>query len=271
MIFDFNETRSPTYQAIIFSLKILLMVFVVSFVWEFGIEDSFFDFSSPETNLIHLEYVITIFAFTIIALIAPTITLARYIERRNLSESQIHHLATHDTLTSLPNRTLLFDRLNQAIARAQRDGIKFAVLYIDLDDFKLVNDQMGHDAGDFVLVSNARRLTHRLRETDTVARIGGDEFVAIVTDIKTDEQVRDLIEWIQNEVALPHQYNNKTFSVSASIGYALYSDQAIKADDLMCRADRAMYADKALRKDSALTPDSGIDTVQDGPISESQS
>lgn len=183
MLKDFKQHRPPLLQAMLFSLKVFLLVTLLAFLWEFGIEDDMYAFAnsgfSPETTDDHIKYVATVSAFAFLALIVPTSVLARYIQRRDIAEDQAHHLATHDHLTNLPNRNLLFDRLNQAIAHAHRHDDKLAVMFIDLDGFKKVNDKLGHNAGDLILTTIAERLTAALRETDTIARFGGDEFVKI--------------------------------------------------------------------------------------------
>lgn len=248
MLKDFHPTRHPGLQAILFSFKVLFLVSLLACVWEFGFEDDVYAASNwgltPETVKEHLRYVGTITAFAFIALIAPTYTLYRYIKRRDQAENHAHHLAGHDSLTDLPNRDLLFDRLEHAIAHAHRHNDKLGVLFIDLDGFKGVNDLLGHNAGDFVLCATANRLKKTLRETDTVARFGGDEFVALITEVKSADQIIELTRVIKKAVTKPSEFEGTNVTVGASVGYAIYPDQASKPDDLICLADVAMYEDK---------------------------
>lgn len=248
MLIDFKEHRPPLLQAMLFSLKVFLLVTLLAFLWEFGIEDNFFAYANPglppETTDDHIKYVATVSAFAFLALIIPTSVLARYIRRRDIAEDQAHHMATHDSLTNLPNRNLLFDRLNQAIAQAHRHDGKLAVMFIDLDGFKKVNDKLGHNAGDLILSTIAKRLTTVLRETDTVSRFGGDEFVTIIPDLKSINQLQILTDKIKNEVAAPVQFEGTTITVGSSIGYAVYPDHATEPDILICMADKAMYKEK---------------------------
>lgn len=248
MFIDFKEHRPPLLQAMLFSLKVFLLVTLLAFLWEFGIEDDISAFAnsdlSPESTDEHIKYVTTVSAFAFLALIIPTSVLARYIRRRDIAENQAHHLATHDNLTNLPNRNLLFDRLNQAIAHAHRHDSKLAVMFIDLDGFKKVNDKLGHNAGDLILSTIAKRLTTVLRETDTVARFGGDEFVTIISDVKSINQLQTLADKIRNEISAPVQFEGAPITVGSSIGHAVYPDHATESDILICMADKAMYKEK---------------------------
>jgi len=248
MIKDFNSTKSPGLQAVLFSLKAFLMVTVLAIIWEFAFEDDVFSVlsqsSTSESVGEHLNYVITVSVFAFIALIAPTLTLYKYICYRDVAEDQSRHLATHDSLTNLPNRNLLYDRLDQAIAHAHRHQDKLAVMFIDLDGFKGINDQLGHIVGDFVLANTAARLTKTLRETDTIARFGGDEFVVIVGDVVNISQLQILVQKIKIEISAPSEFEGNPVAVGASIGYAMYPEHSTEAEELICKADKAMYEDK---------------------------
>lgn len=256
MLKDFNATKHPGLQAILFSFKVFLLVAILSIIWEFGVEDDLMALANdeipPETVREHIEYIATVSAFAFIALIAPTYTLYRYIQQRDTAEDQARHLATHDPMTNLPNRTLLFDRLDQAISQEHRHGGKLAVLFIDLDGFKGVNDLLGHNAGDFILTTTAQRLKAMLRETDTVARFGGDEFVAIITEVKDTAKLQRLMDKLRNEIAKPAQFDGKSVTVGASIGHAVYPDDATIPDDLIVKADRSMYEDKNREPDPVM-------------------
>jgi diguanylate cyclase (GGDEF)-like protein/PAS domain S-box-containing protein len=175
--------------------------------------------------------------------------VARDISEQVAAQDQLRHLATHDKLTGLANRALLYDLLDQALARAQRLGVSVALLYCDLDHFKPVNDEHGHDAGDDVLVEVARRINEVVRETDTAARIGGDEFVVLLEGARDLDLVagvaRRLLESIRRPIELPVA----TVQVSASIGLVVAPDGCDDADQLMGLADRAMYRAKAEGRD----------------------
>ncbi len=163
-----------------------------------------------------------------------------------LLEEQIlesEHLAYHDALTGLPNRRLLQDRLLQAIAHAARSGCKVAVLLLDLDDFKGVNDTFGHLVGDGVLQEVANRLSGRLRAADTIARTGGDEFT-IVSEVSDPQGARTLVWALEAALVSPLRVERRKVQLGVSVGYALYPDDAIDPSDLCALADRAMYASK---------------------------
>lgn len=153
-------------------------------------------------------------------------------------------LATHDHLTGLPNRALLADRVQQAIAQHARDGVPFALLFIDLDGFKLVNDRCGHQAGDEVLRQVARRLGERVRAVDTVARIGGDEFVVLLAGLAdrslASEIASELVDAVRQPVALP----DGPCAVGASVGVAVHPQDGNDLDALLASADQAMYEAK---------------------------
>ena len=163
---------------------------------------------------------------------------------------ELRRLAYYDTLTSLPNRTLLRDRIDVAIARAHRSGSKVAVLFIDLDYFKTVNDTLGHEAGDRVLVQVAHRLSSVFREVDTVARFGGDEFVAVVSDVKEITDVITVAEKVLRLFETPFEVEGEEVYLSASIGIAMYPDNGKDPSTLIKNADIAMYKAKEEGKNS---------------------
>ncbi|POH70999.1 hypothetical protein C3B59_03265 [Cryobacterium zongtaii] len=165
------------------------------------------------------------------------------ITARRLAEARVEHLAFHDPLTNLPNRLLLLDRLNQALLQASRRGTGVAVLFIDLDRFKFVNDSLGHHAGDAVLMQVGLRLRQHARATDTVSRIGGDEFVVICPDVGRSGDVNKIAEAFQKAISEPIQFGDQVASVDASIGIAfgLGHDDA---ESLLRNADQAMYLAK---------------------------
>ncbi|WP_338759084.1 EAL domain-containing protein [Massilia sp. METH4] len=168
------------------------------------------------------------------------------ITERKLTERHISHIAHHDALTGLPNRILLQDRLAQAIAYANRGGRTMWVLLIDLDRFKFVNDTLGHKAGDQLLVTIAARLRASVRETDTVARLSGDEFVAILAEHADENLKADVVDRIMAALAQPITLVGKEFGVTCSIGVAVYAGDGTPAEHLIEHADIAMYAAKKL-------------------------
>jgi diguanylate cyclase (GGDEF)-like protein/PAS domain S-box-containing protein len=167
------------------------------------------------------------------------------ITARKQYEQRITHQATHDVLTGLPNRALLSERIETAILNAGKTGSSFAVVFIDLDHFKAVNDTMGHAAGDILIRKVAERLQSCLRDTDMVARIGGDEFVLLLPDIRHDyDFVAQIIERILCEVRKPCSLGEREFIVSCSVGISLHPADGMGADTLLKHADIAMYQAK---------------------------
>ncbi|MFC0252514.1 bifunctional diguanylate cyclase/phosphodiesterase [Massilia consociata] len=172
------------------------------------------------------------------------------ITERKLTEQRVHHVAQHDVLTGLPNRSLLQDRLGQAIAYANRSGHAMWVMLIDLDRFKFVNDSMGHKAGDVLLMTVAARLTSSLRDTDTVARLSGDEFVVILSEHSDAPLAPEIVQRVMDSVAQPVMLGTKEFFVTCSIGVAVYPSQGTPADSLIEHADIAMYRAKKLGRNN---------------------
>jgi diguanylate cyclase (GGDEF)-like protein/PAS domain S-box-containing protein len=181
-------------------------------------------------------------------------SVVRDITARKRAEEHIRHLAHHDSLTGLPNRFLFGDRLEAAITRADRHQTRIALVFIDLNKFKPVNDTYGHAVGDMVLIGVAKRLSNCLRKTDTVARIGGDEFVAILEEISGEKEVRRLVSKIMVAVAAPESIDGIEHSLGASLGIALYPDDSSEPMELIDKADKAMYLAKRTGK-VCLFPD----------------
>ncbi len=172
------------------------------------------------------------------------------ITARKLSEQRIQHVAQHDVLTGLPNRSLLQDRLGQAIAYSIRCAHPVWVMLIDLDRFKFVNDSMGHKAGDVLLMTVAARLRSALRDTDTVARLSGDEFVVILTEHEDQKLSADIVQRLMDSVAQPVMLGSKEFFVTCSIGVAVYPTDGAPAESLIEHADIAMYRAKKLGRNN---------------------
>lgn len=167
------------------------------------------------------------------------------ITERKHEEERFQFLANHDVLTGLPNRTLLTDRLEQALAFAERNKTRVAVLFIDLDHFKNINDSLGHDVGDELLRQAALRISACFRRTDTIARLGGDEFIAVLPEIGSENEVISLSEKMLHAFAEKFMVNEHQLSITPSIGISLFPDDALKPVTLMRNADIAMYRAKA--------------------------
>jgi len=162
--------------------------------------------------------------------------------------SELRYVAHYDSLTGIPNRLLLTDRLNQGIASAKREQTKLAVCYIDLDGFKLINDTYGHHMGDSVLVEVVRRITQILRESDTVARVGGDEFVVLLADFSAQVECFSTLQRLHEAIARPIDIQNHTVSVTASTGVCVFPDKGLSVEILLRNADQAMYEAKRTGK-----------------------
>jgi diguanylate cyclase (GGDEF)-like protein/PAS domain S-box-containing protein len=174
--------------------------------------------------------------------------LAADVTERVEHQRQLEHIAHFDTLTGVPNRALLVDRLAQALARAKRDHGLMAVCYVDLDGFKQINDSFGHDAGDKVLVEITGRIKDAVREDDTVARLGGDEFVVLLVGLEVAEECAGTLHRLLERISQPIVVHGTVLSVSASIGVALYPEDEEDADTLLRHADQAMYVAKQAGK-----------------------
>ena len=189
---------------------------------------------------------------TISAVLAPDGHITHYvgsfsdITKDSEAEAEIHRLAYYDPLTQLPNRRLLIDRLGQALAASRRNGHYGALLFLDLDNFKTLNDTRGHDVGDLLLIEIAHRLNASVREGDTVGRLGGDEFVVMLEDLSEDAQMAALQAGIvgmkvREAIAMPYMLKGLEFTGTASIGVSLFCNQGDSVDDLLKHADLAMY------------------------------
>lgn len=158
---------------------------------------------------------------------------------------RLERMAHFDPLTKLPNRVLLADRMEQTMAHVRRHGHLLAICYLDLDGFKPVNDQYGHEAGDQLLVNLAHRLFGHMRENDTVARIGGDEFVLLLSDLKSVEECAQTLVRMLTLIGAPYTVKGgHMVSITASIGVTLYPNDSSDADTLLRHADWAMYQAK---------------------------
>lgn len=203
---------------------------------------------------------------TLALLFASTLTLgmivyvyesmrARVEESLQQARAQLHHLAHHDPLTALPNRTAFYDRLQLTLAQIGQQGRHLAVLFIDLDNFKPINDIYGHETGDQLLIQAATRLRGQIRASDFIGRFGGDEFVMILTDISGHHDARIVADKLVHALSAPFNINGHQCRIGVSIGIGLYPDCASTADSLVHLADHAMYTIKARGKNGyALCP-----------------
>ncbi len=177
--------------------------------------------------------------------VASVICISKEITERKIMEDQLAHMAQYDVLTDLPNRTLFSDRLQHAIAQAKRDKTRIALIFIDLDKFKPVNDTLGHHVGDLLLKAVAQRIQSCMRESDTVGRLGGDEFVVLLPTIQDEQDALVVAEKIRaalnQAIELP---GNHCLNISSSSGIAIYPDHGADDIELSKNADDAMYQAK---------------------------
>lgn len=165
-------------------------------------------------------------------------------EELNAQKDILHYHAHHDSLTSLPNRFLFNDRLNQIIKQAKRNLTKIAVLFIDLDHFKRINDSMGHNVGDELLIEVSKRLKSEIRQTDTIARLGGDEFSIVLNQISNNDEIVAITQNLLRIMNIPFELFERSFYVTLSIGVAVYPEDGTIAEELLKNADAAMYQAK---------------------------
>ncbi|MGO9180541.1 MAG: diguanylate cyclase domain-containing protein [Candidatus Limnocylindrales bacterium] len=190
---------------------------------------------------------------TVIGLVGIT----REINEMRQAEVALQHLATHDPLTDLPNRFLMVDRLTQLLSRARRYGSAFAILFMDIDRFKDVNDSYGHEFGDRVLRAVAQRLTSAVRQNDTVARIGGDEFVIILETAQGAQAADTVAQHVHRALRRPLTLEHRRVRVTVSIGISMYPQHGEDVDTLLRAADSAMYLAKKEGGDRHLSDLSG--------------
>ena len=173
-----------------------------------------------------------------------TATLRQEIRHREDAENKVRHMALHDVLTDLPNRRLFGELAKHALLVANRGRVPFAMLFIDIDGFKAVNDSLGHAFGDWVLQRIAQRLHLQVREADIVARFGGDEFVILLAENCNAERAQQVCEKIIDSISQPFEHNNQQVSVGASIGIAIYQEHGTTIEQLLKKSDAAMYEAK---------------------------
>lgn len=194
-----------------------------------------------------------------------TICIVRDITERKQFEDRIRHLANYDSLTGLPNRMLFYDRLRQAINLAERNRHELSLLYLDLDKFKAVNDSLGHDAGDEILKGAADRIQQQVRESDTVARIGGDEFAVILPEIASQQDAATVARKIIDAMLAVFELNGgkrENVHIGASIGIATFPTDGPDMDALLKVADAAMYKAKQSGSSFSFSTDRKPDPLQ---------
>jgi len=174
-------------------------------------------------------------------------SIVRDISERKAAEQRVFRMAHHDALTELPNRNLFGDRVVEAFKRAKRHTEKLALLFVDLDKFKPINDTYGHAVGDEVLKAAANRLRFGVRATDTVARVGGDEFMVLLEELADAEEAEEIRQKLQTELCQPMRLSHHKVAIGASIGIAVYPDNGSEIAELMDYADQDMYARKHAR------------------------
>jgi diguanylate cyclase (GGDEF)-like protein len=202
-------------------------------------------FTEPDIETLHL----------MAALLGGALGQQLEMERRKQLEDRLQHMAQHDALTKLPNRALFYDRLSQAIARTARSKVPFAVMYMDIDNFKTVNDTHGHAVGDALLCAFSGRVRGFTRASDTFARLGGDEFILVTENLSAEDDAIGIATKIVNGSQQSFDLNGVQIQISSSIGVAVASGPGIEADKLISRADAALYdAKKAGRNGYKVAP-----------------
>lgn len=202
-------------------------------------------------DILTAQVLIILTTLTGAIILIPVVLIRHFkaMEKAEREHARSAYLATHDVLTRLPNRYLFADRFDQAVSYWERTGVSFAVMLIDLDHFKSINDTCGHEVGDQVLRTVADRMAHQIRSYDTVARYGGDEFVVLVTDLSDPEDAKIMGEKILESIRQPIVTNAGKFSISCSIGVSLCPTHGQRLDTLLKAADHAMYRVKQLGRE----------------------
>lgn len=174
----------------------------------------------------------------------------RDITDRMNETKRLEHLAHYDYLTKIPNRFLLIDRVEHLIAQSERNNNIFALLFIDVDRFKMINDTRGHAFGDQVLIETSLRLKQSIRNSDTVARIGGDEFVVLLENVASESVVSTMVESLTEALHRPFVIDNAPFEVRCSVGVSIYPSEGATSDALLAMADKAMYRIKQSKRET---------------------
>lgn len=231
-----------------FVIEASIITILAAVIFWFAQENDLFEYlvsMSREHEDLELDEFFTLLMISSIALLFIILRNIKYlkgeIKQRIAAEKEIKKLAFYDTLTGLPNRELCNDRLNHLINHAERNKIQAAVLFIDLDNFKKVNDTLGHDAGDELLKQSATRLSSQLRKGDTVSRFAGDEFIILIESVSSVASIIVLAEKLVDSLSLPFTLNGQEAYIGISLGIALYPDDGKSGEALIKNADTAMY------------------------------
>ena len=208
------------------------------------IENQFVDALSEASRTAFLLLKAILFAATPVLLILGTVLSLRILQQRKRADDHIHHIAFHDDLTSLPNRLMLTQQLDHALSRHRRASMRLAILYMNLDRFKVINDSLGHEAGDVLLRQVADRLRARLREGDTVARVGGDEFVVLMENCGTAVDISACAQRLVGQLGAPYLLDQKDCHVTLSVGISIFPADGSDSQSLLKAADVAMYRAK---------------------------
>jgi diguanylate cyclase (GGDEF)-like protein len=234
------ESSSPRMQAIESTLA------EVSAINEklTPIENQFIDALSEASRTTFRLLQAIMFAVTPGLLILGTVLSLRILQQRKREDDRVRHIAFHDDLTSLPNRLMLTQRLDQALSRHRRAAAKLATLYMNLDRFKVINDSLGHEVGDVLLRQVADRLRTQMREGDTLSRVGGDEFVVLIENYENSIDISTCAQRLIEQLGLPYVLGNKDCHVTMSIGISIFPDDGCDSQALLKAADMAMYRAK---------------------------
>jgi diguanylate cyclase (GGDEF)-like protein len=208
------------------------------------IENQFVEALSEASRTAFLLLREILFAATPVLLILGTVLSLRILEQRRRADDRIHHIAFHDDLTSLPNRLMLAQQLDHALSRHRRASMRLAILYMNLDRFKVINDSLGHEAGDVLLRQVADRLRAQLREGDTVARVGGDEFAVLIENCGNAVDISACAQRLVGQLSAPYLLDQKDCHVTLSIGISIFPADGSDSQSLLKAADVAMYRAK---------------------------
>ena len=241
-----SERRLESMEGLLISLNQLVRLHTVLREQRL---DEISKFESQQKVLFYLLLIafgVTVLMITHRGLLA----IKTVIRKQQEAEDTIRFQAHYDSLTKLPNRFLALDRLDRMILDSQRDHEKFAVLFLDLDDFKKINDSMGHDVGDKILIETATRLRNSVRKSDTVGRLGGDEFVIILAGLKDDANVHGIVENMIRQMRSVYKINGREMILTVSAGISIYPENGNNTVELLRNADSAMYHSKKLGRNT---------------------
>jgi diguanylate cyclase (GGDEF)-like protein len=214
------------------------------------IENQFVEALSEASRTAYSLLQAILFAATPVLLILGTVLSLRILQQRRRADDRVHHIAFHDDLTSLPNRSMLTQRLDQALSRHRRASMRLAVLYMNLDRFKVINDSLGHEAGDVLLRQVADRLRIQSREGDTLARVGGDEFVVLMENCWNSADISACAQRLVEQLSVPYLLDQKDCHVTLSIGISIFPADGSDSQSLLKAADVAMYRAKEMGRNN---------------------